>query len=278
MYATITTVIYLRFGKAPMLTLPILAFIAVPVIGYATKSKEFVRSSLLFVTVILTYEALQGLEGVLVSSGSVINLTHLDKSLVGFNLARHVQLMFRSPTVTLIATVFYGMHVFLIMIALGIFWFANRTVYRGYTYAMVITSYLALLTFVVLPSAPPWIAGTARNLLVSGNNMLPSVFHSLQTMLLSGETDLFAAFPSLHAAYATLFSAFMFKLGRKWGFLSLPVLGGVYFSIIYLGQHFLVDLLAGAAYALFSVYIVHKIMNRSKKVQTASQTAAATPL
>lgn len=238
--------------------------------GLATKSKDFLRSSVLFVTLILTYEALQGLTGTLVSSGSVVSLAGLDRALVGSDFTSDIQTMFNSTVATLLSTFFYGLHVFLIMVAIVLFWFKDRVVYRGYTYSMILTSYLALLTFVIFPSAPPWFVGAAKNLLVVGDKMLPSALQSVQAVLLSGESDIFAAFPSLHAAYATLFSVFMFKLGRKYGFVSLPIVGGVYFSIIYLGQHYLVDLLAGIAYALFSVYVVERLAlkRQDTKLQT----------
>jgi membrane-associated phospholipid phosphatase len=257
-YATVIAAIYLRFGKLPPLTLPVVAFLTLLTMGVATRSKEFIRTSVLFVTVILTYEALQGLTGALISSGSVVSLAGLDRVLVGSNFVLDVQTMFYSPATTFVSTIFYGLHVFLIAVALGLFWLKDKVVYRCYMYSMVITSYLALLTFIIIPTAPPWYVGAARNLLVAGNRMLPSTFQSVQTVLLSGESDIFAAFPSLHAAYATLFSVFMFKLGKKYGLVSLPIAFGVYFSIIYLGQHYLVDLLGGIAYAMLSVYIVEK--------------------
>lgn len=258
-YVTVNVVVYLRFGKLPELSLAAAALLALPVIGLVTKSRDFLRSSVLFVTVLLTYEALQGLTGVLASSGTIVSLAWLDRALVGFDFAYVLQTTFASSTATLLSTFFYGLHVFLIIIAIGLFWFKDRLVYRGYTYSMILTSYLALLTFIVVPSAPPYLVGAAKDLLSSGDKMLPSFLQSIQAVLLSGQSDLFAAFPSLHAAYATLFSFFMFKLDRRFGFMSLPILFGVCFSIIYLGQHYFVDMLAGVAYALFSAYVVEKL-------------------
>jgi membrane-associated phospholipid phosphatase len=95
-------------------------------------------------------------------------------------------------------------------------------------------------------------------------------------VLLSGESDVVAAFPSLHVAYVTLFSIFMFKLGRKYGFASLPITGGVYFSVIYLGQHFLVDLLGGITYAAISVYAVEWAITRRQKHKFLSPSASGT--
>lgn len=261
-YATVNAVVYFRFGKLPEMSLGAAALLTLPAIGVATKSKDFLRSSTLFITVILTYEALQGITGALVTSGAVVSLEWLDRALVGFDFTSAFQSAFASPTATVVSTYFYGLHIFLILVAIGLFWFKDRFVYKGYTYSMILTSYLALVTFILIPSAPPWFEGAAQNLLTSGDKMLPPFLQSAQSLLLSGESDKFAAFPSLHAAYATLFSVFMFRLGRKYGLASLPIALGVYFSIIYLGQHYLVDLIAGIGYCLASVYIVDRLVLR----------------
>jgi membrane-associated phospholipid phosphatase len=60
-----------------------------------------------------------------------------------------------------------------------------------------------------------------------------------------------AAMPSLHTAYATLAAGF-FWWGKKWWQKALlacyPVAMG--FALLYGGEHYVVDELAGAAYAL----------------------------
>jgi membrane-associated phospholipid phosphatase len=263
-YVTVVATAYVRFRTLPEITLGAIAIIILPVIGLAAKSREFLKNSALVIAVLLTYEALQGVTGAIANSGNVVSLAWVDQALVGSNFVAEVQGAFRSPTVTFVATIFYGLHVFLIMIAFALFWFKNKAVYRGYTYSLVLTSYLALFTFIVLPTAPPWMTRAALNLLTTGDKMLPTGFQMVAAVLLSGESDLVAAFPSLHAAYATLFSIFMFKLGRRYGLASLPIAGGVYFSIIYLGQHFLVDLLGGIAYAGISTYAVQRLMTRRR--------------
>jgi len=261
-YATVVMTLYLRFGTLPEITLGVIAVMILPVAGLVLRSKDFLKSSALLIAVLLTYEALQGTAGAMVRSGSVISLAWIDKALVGSNFVLAVQTTFLSPITTTVSIFFYGLHVFLIMIALFLFWLKRKAVFRGYAYSMVLTSYLGLITFIVLPTAPPWLAGTAKNLLSSGDKMFPTGFQELQNLLLAGESDIYAAFPSLHAAYATLFTIFMFKLGRKYGLVSLPILGGVYFSIIYLGQHFLIDLVGGIIYAAVPAYVVQEMMSR----------------
>ena len=275
-YVTVVAAAYMRFGTLPEVSFGVVAVLVLPFIGLATKSKEFLKNSALIIAVLLTYESLQGITGTLVHSGSVVSLAWVDQALVGSNFAADVQTMFSSSATTFVSTMFYGLHAFLIIIAFVLFWFKDRAIYRGYTYSLVITSYLALLTFVVLPTSPPWLAGTAQNLLKTGDKMFPTAFQAVQAVLLSGESDVVAAFPSLHAAYVTLFSIFMFKLGRKYGVASLPIAGGVYFSIIYLGQHFLVDLLGGLAYAGISVYAVERVMARRQKSRFQSPSVSST--
>jgi membrane-associated phospholipid phosphatase len=65
-----------------------------------------------------------------------------------------------------------------------------------------------------------------------------------------------AAMPSLHSAYAWLFMLFAFRL---WGARAAPVVlypAGMYFSVLYLGHHYFVDVLAGILYATVAYVIV----------------------
>jgi membrane-associated phospholipid phosphatase len=272
-YLTVVAAAYVRFGTLPPSGFGVVAALVVPIVGFAIGSREFAKISVLFVAVLLAYEALQGMTGILVNSGNVVSLYGIDNLLVGSEFVSNVQTAFSSSFTTFISIAFYGLHSFLVIFALVLFWWKDRTVCRGYAYSFALTSYSALLTFVALPTAPPWLAGKALNLLASGDKMLPTALQGVQAVLFSGESDIFAAFPSLHAAYVTLISVFMFKLGRKYGLATLPIAGGVYFSIIYLGQHFLVDLLAGVAYAGISAYVVGRVMNRRHKVRPISQSA-----
>jgi membrane-associated phospholipid phosphatase len=263
LYLIVLVAIYLRFGFLFQFTLGVvwLAVIPIAVIPIAAyvgeSSREFLKNSVFFVCLLLSYEALQGVTGFLISSGSVVSLAYVDRAIFGF--AFTLQNTFAHPSVTLLSTVFYGLHVFLVIAAIILFWFKNRMIYRGYAYSMVLTSYLALFTFIVFPTSPPWFSGAARNLLSAGIAMLPSALQELQQMLLAIESDKFAAFPSLHAAYAVLFTVYALRLSRKLGLLVLVIACGVFFSTIYLGQHYVIDLLGGIIYSLAAVAVVDKL-------------------
>ncbi len=262
LFLAFLVVIYLRFGIVTQVTLGIVYLATVPVAAYLKRSSDLVKSSALFVTVLLTYEGLQGVTGALVNTGSVVSLAGVDRWLFGFDLAPAIQSTFASGTLTVASTLLYSLHVFLVVFAILLFLLFDRTVFRSYAYSMTITSYLALVTFIALPSAPPWFTGTAQNLLTSGYTMLPSWMSTFQQLLLSMESDKFAAFPSLHAAYVTLFSYYAIRLNPKYGLLSVPIAAGVYFSILYLGQHYVVDIIGAVAYSAISILLAQKLVPR----------------
>jgi membrane-associated phospholipid phosphatase len=74
------------------------------------------------------------------------------------------------------------------------------------------------------------------------------------------EPNQFAAFPSMHSALPWLITLFALKLG-KWK--ALPILVfpfGVWFSAVYLGEHYVVDVLGGIAYATVAFLIAEKLV------------------
>ena len=262
LYLVVLAVAYLRFGFLFQFTLGAAWLAVIPVVAYFGRSREFLKNTVFLISVLLSYEALQGITGSLVSSGSVTSLASVDRAIFGFDFTSAVQNAFASPSATMVSLFFYTIHLFLPIAGILLFWFVNRKVYRGYAYSLVLTSYLALFTFIVFPTSPPWFTGAAQNLIPTGSGMLSPALQGLQNALMSIESDKFAAFPSLHAAYAVLFTVFAFRLNRKFGLVSLIIPGGVFFATIYLGQHYVIDLVGGLVYALGSVALVDWLTSR----------------
>ena len=248
---------YIMYGKL-LQFLPIVFFLAaIPVLALVGSSKDLARSWLPFVSILLSYEALAGVVGSYASSKEIFSLYPIDKFLWGFNVTGWIQSTFYSPTMTQITSFFYTLHFPLVVITSATLWYFNRKLFGKYTATMIITSYAALATFIILPTAPPWYENVAVNLYQStGASVLPNALSSAISMI---ESDQFAAFPSLHMAYATIFSYFMVKLDRRLAFIALPVTGAIMFSTLYLGQHYVIDLIAGVAYALIPVLVVERL-------------------
>ena len=71
-----------------------------------------------------------------------------------------------------------------------------------------------------------------------------------------------AAIPSLHAALPTMVFLFLFKWNKKAGIAFIPYLLGVYFAVVYLGEHYVVDVIIGALYSIIVFFTVQKLSKK----------------
>ncbi len=250
---------YLESGLFFQFTLGAYGLIALPMIWLLGRSREFFKSWVPLLILLLSYEALNGIAGSIAASGNLVSLASLDRLMFGFNLTGTVQTLWNSASLTILFVFLYSLHLPLVLIASIFFWYTDKATYGKYASTLVITSYFALLTFVIVPTAPPWYEGLAKDLMQDSQG--PSVLFSSTLAKLSSliESDKFAAFPSLHSAYITLFSYYTMRYRLVLGAISLPLFVGMLLSTIYLGQHYVIDLVAGSAYALSVALLVNRV-------------------
>lgn len=149
-----------------------------------------------------------------------------------------------------------------------ILWRLNRAIYLQFAASVLTLLVLGLVTFILFPVAPPWyvsrlgmISGV-RNLFGVVLHADPVPFHGspLFTALhLRG--DAVAAFPSEHAALPALEMLFYSRLGR-WGYLFILWIGAIVFSVVFLGQHWVTDIVAGWLYAVVCFALVRRVACR----------------
>ncbi len=178
------------------------------------------------------------------------------------------QMLYRPGAVSALdvaATIFYFLH-FAFPLALGFaFWIKDRHLFRRFAAALLAMSFTAFVFYLLVPVAPPWLA--------SQQGYLPHV-EKIISHTLPSSTDWFyqhlnpnqvAAMPSLHAAFPVLGLLYAVKLwGRRAWPLALWCLA-VIFSIVYLGEHYLADALAGIVFALAAYFVVETIAARLRK-------------
>lgn len=175
--------------------------------------------------------------------------------------------------VATIATTVYMLH-FVIPIATGaVLWLWRRGHFHDFMAGLIVLSLAAFMTYVLLPAAPPWYA--AQQGVLDGPDgtpiivyMKPVVFDAVAGSLgFDGDIvyrsvfygmgpNQVAAWPSLHVAYPFLAFLFMRRaFGRiAWlGFLYTLV---VVFSVVYTGDHWVHDCIAGMAYAFIAYYAI----------------------
>lgn len=165
----------------------------------------------------------------------------------------------------------YNLHVPEPYIAGYMLWRINRAVYLQFAAAALILLVIGFISFVVFPAVPPWMASTWFHRIPYVVNRFGPVIHShplpfrgspvFATFKLSG--DAIAAFPSEHAAFPVLeLFAFARAAGKRAavGFSIWVLL--VLFTIVYLGEHWITDALAGYTYAV-AIWVVISLVCRS---------------
>jgi hypothetical protein len=107
------------------------------------------------------------------------------------------------------------------------------------------------LTHIALPTAPPWLAA-ARGSLPPVTQVAFAFFGEQQTLYSMGQSmsgNLVAAMPSVHLAIATLVAIALWDTPVRW--LGAGYLPGMLWAVVYGGEHYVCDGLAGIALAGF---------------------------
>ncbi len=178
----------------------------------------------------------------------------------------------------IIAMFFYFMH-FVLPIVIGfVFWVNSREYYWRFVAALLLMCFLAFVTYLFWPSAPPWYQlhdvvkindQTVRTLW--GYTLVTPIYHSFNS-------NPFAAFPSLHAAFPALAAVYAWQRYRLLALGLVLWTLAVLVSIVYLGEHYVVDALAGMVYVAAATMIVQAVSHlRARRAERAAAATPATP-
>lgn len=205
--------------------------------------------------------------------GSLPKIVHIEEPIMGdlrlFGSIPTVvlQQLFRSPFLDYLGAFFYSLHFVAPTVFAFVLWKYSPKNFRKYTLALAIGTYSALVTFLVYPVAPPWYgvnavygAGTVTRILFQVDSNVGIPF--FRTIFDYVSSDPFAAFPSLHAMYPWLISLFALKIKKTRALPILVLPAGVWFSAVYLGEHYVIDIIGGIIYATCAFLIVEKLVPR----------------
>jgi membrane-associated phospholipid phosphatase len=227
----------------------------------------FIRDWLPFIAILLAWEAMRGVAdqfGLSVHSDDVIAVERF--------------LFFGGiPTVSLQAalyhpsqvawydvglSVLYGMHFAFPIVVAFVFWLRDRTMYFRFVAALMLMALAGFVIYVLLPVAPPRFAGEYGTETLAVRDVMQETFDKIGRLSLVSWTytnlsgNPVAAFPSLHAAFPVL--AFLF-VRRRFPRLAIGIViygALMWFAIVYLGHHYVVDILGGVAFAVTTYWLV----------------------
>lgn len=249
-------------------TWPAPDLIALGLLGFAfltARLVSFLRDWSPFILLLLGYVGLAGIDG------GVVARAH-----IGFPItADHALFFGHLPTTWLqahlwhpghpqwydyMASVLYPMHFIAPLVVAFVLWMRQKRYYWKFVGSYLLLCYAGFATYLLYPMAPPWWAGNLKR--------IPSVAPVLSQIHWGGATNPVvlatkyfqpnpvAAMPSIHAAFPVLVWLVLWRIWPKWGWAAVVYPLAMTFSVIYLGEHYFIDCLAGWLYAAVAFYVV----------------------
>ena len=227
--------------------------------AYSKRSKHFVKDWLPFLTIFVSYQAMYSLVGAVAGIVHVSEPIVAEPQLFGSIPTMTLQQLYRRPILDYMGAFFYSIHFFAPTIFGFFLWKNAAKYYYKYTIALAILTYSALVTFLVFPVAPPWyeMTGVTRVLFDVDASLGVPVYRTVYNFL---QPNQFAAFPSLHSALPWLIALYALKIEKIKAFPILVFPFGVWFSAVYLGEHYIVNVLGGITYATIAFIFAEKIV------------------
>lgn len=151
--------------------------------------------------------------------------------------------------------------------------YRDKKEFLNFSLTFLLINLIGFTVYYIFPAAPPWYVkeygfnlkfntpGNAAGLLRFDSLLNINLFKSLY----SKSSNVFAAMPSLHSAYpvVTLFYGIKNNLGKV-NILLVVFMLGIWFSAVYSGHHYVIDVMTGGVCAITGIFFYSNILaNRS---------------
>jgi hypothetical protein len=138
-------------------------------------------------------------------------------------------------------------------------WLVRRQDFSKFKLAMLIVMFGGVLIYALLPTVPPWMAAGRFHVIEPISHVPKLVYNvSMPTVAAAFDVNPVAAMPSLHAAFPTLLTLVCFRHFGRRGLVMGAYTLAVFFAIVCLGEHYVVDVLAGVALAVFAYFLAYR--------------------
>lgn len=170
------------------------------------------------------------------------------------------------------AALVYITHFVSIPLLTGVVWFRLRDRFTAWLAAVLTFATLGVGGYLAYPAAPPWLAseygviGTVNRITSPGWDYLH--LDVVGRWMISGQeaSNPVAAMPSLHAGGALLVALFLWPLAESlWRVALLGYVVVMALALVYTGEHYVVDVVAGWVTAAVAVAVGAAVRHRSDR-------------
>jgi hypothetical protein len=226
---------------------------------------------------LLLYDASRGVADTLGLAVHVTEPVAADRWLGGGGLPTvWLQAHWRADWWLAVATLVYISHFVATPVVLGILWVRNRPLWARCARFVIALSAAGLLTYVLYPAAPPWLAAKehviepVKRLSSAGWKVLGLPHAGTLLAHGQGQVNQVAAVPSLHTAFAVLICLMLFPVARHlWQRVALVGYAVLMpLVLVWSGEHYVIDTLLGAVYAVVIVVLLRigeRLVRRARR-------------
>ena len=217
---------------------------------FTVKLKNFLKPIFAIIYVGAIYSAMHDISGKGVIYYQYV--IKIEKFLFGTILPHFFQKSIGSQKTTLLdivcITVYLFHFVFPIITGL-FFWLKDKKYFGQFLTDLIILSFIGFGIYLLIPTAPPWV-GSQKGFIPMVHKYifkLAEIFPSLnlKEIYFKNIGNMYGAMPSIHSAYPTLIYFYLGKYKKRNFIIFLPFLLFIFFTLIYLGEHYSVDVIAG---------------------------------
>jgi membrane-associated phospholipid phosphatase len=163
----------------------------------------------------------------------------------------------------------YLTHFLATLIVAAILWTWAHRYFAKFATMVCVLALAGFATYALFPAVPPWMAAQHGSI-GEANRTIKIVWPHVPiahfgSLFEKGQhyANNVAAMPSLHAAYALLLALFLWRLVPWW---TRPLLAlyppAMAFALVYGGEHYVVDCIAGWVYATVTYLVVEAVFER----------------
>lgn len=243
--------------------------------------KKFLRDWVPVVMLLFGYEFMRGIAGQMMEADHyqgvhVTELLTAEKMLFGGTLPPlWLQDKLFVPGVVhwydVMAVLIYALHFVFPFVFAFMLWVGSKERFWQFSLTFLLMNYTAFAFYLLYPTASPWVAdewGYIHGIVMPFDQaihvLVPQASSTFNTIEIWGKLsgNPVAALPSLHAAYPWLVLLFAVKFFGRPGLLFLAYNVALWFTVVYLGHHWVVDILAGMAWATACFILVQLLWPR----------------
>ncbi len=246
------------------------------------KTRKFIIGFSIFIIYWIVYDSMRILPNYEVSPVHIQEPYLLEKSLFGISMNDLIYTpneyfaLVHTRFLDIVSGLFY-LNWVPVPLAFGVYLFyKNKRLFTQYSLVFLFANLLGFVIYYLYPAAPPWyvdLYGFDLHLGVQGNSAGLARFDALTGIpvfasLYNKNANVLAAIPSLHAAYPVIVLYYGIRNNLGWvNALFVLFMLGIWFSAVYSGHHYIIDVLLGAIVAvvtigLFSLLLRYKSVGR----------------